>query len=158
MIYTVTYIEEIRPTWREFDRKIHENLQGAFGIDVHYYVGRRGYDKRWFDTTMGHEARKFVYSVHDVGRELENINYVNVQPPKVFEEHNVGEKYELDDFIHPDEDCCYIFGPNHGEVVIAPQGLNVTIPVNKSSLYASSAVAIVMYDRRMKNDSCRWST
>lgn len=147
MIYIVTYIEEIRPTWREFDRKLHENLQGAFSIDIHYYIGRPGYDRRWFDATMGHEVRKFAYNIHDVARELGDINYVNVQPMKVFNEHKVEQVYELRAFTHPKEPCCYIFGPNHGDVVLASKGTNVTIPINKSSLYASSAVAIILYDR-----------
>jgi len=146
-IAVVTYIEEVKPGWREFDRAIHDNLGYTFEIDSHYYVARTSADRDWFHKSKpGVGEKHCVSSVKEARKHLgEAWLYVNVQPPHFFEERDLW----LQDYDHTRYDTCYIFGPNHGPVELT-SGAHISIPLDKSSLYASSAVAMVLYDRQIK--------
>jgi len=150
MIYLVSYIEEVKIGWRAYDRWMFDILDTGFGIDIHYYIPiDLQKDGDWFwSKGRGGEDKRFVADLPMLKRVLGDINYVNVQPAKVLRSlGKVGQN--LTNFIHPDEDVCYIFGPNKGKIELLP-GYNVYITLEKSALHASSAAAIVLYDRRAK--------
>lgn len=59
---------------------------------------------------------------------------------------------DLRDFEHP-ETCCYLFGASHGQQqpLAEPPIATVYIPILATwSLFASQAIAIVLYDRLTK--------
>ena len=145
MIAVATYIEEVKPGWRNFDKFILMNLQYVFSYDVHYYIAQNERDRTWFYRQNFLGEHRLVVTAAEIKSRSGSMHYVNVQPPNVFHRQEVVELHE---FKHPDN-CCYIFGPNHG-VIETVGGLNVLIPLDKSSLYASSAVAMVLYDRKAK--------
>jgi hypothetical protein len=147
LLAIVTYVENVKPGgWAAFDRCIHDNLEYTLGVDRHYYVARGNRELEWFyGLPKGLGDAKCISSVADIAHLA--VDFVNVQAPAEFKTR--GQSFEwLHNFRHPDN-VCYVFGPNHGSIELA-KGVNVSIPLKRSALYASSTTAIVLYDRRTK--------
>lgn len=152
MLVIVSYLEELREGFRNHDWKTFEILNLAFGIDLHYHVTRREADTKWYWNKTGKGGQgnnRIITKLKDLPRYLHGgVNYVNVQPPQIFRRfEKTGQNLTF--FNHPDEPVCYVFGPNHGEIELLP-GYNVYITLKQSTLYASSAAGIVLYDRDAK--------
>ena len=151
MLAIVTYVEDIRPGFWQFQKRILDNLDYTHGVDVHYFIARGDKERQLYSTAKdGQVENRCVQSLRQVILDIDRKSFVNVQPMHVFEHR--GGCY-LPDFAHPEE-ACYIFGPNHGEIEVKPEGMNVSIPMQVSSLYTSSAVAMTLYDRNFGKLSC----
>ena len=147
MLAIVTYVEEIRPGFWKFQKAILDNLDYTHGVTVHYFIARTDKERQLYSTAKdGQVENRCVGSLAQVRLDIEPKNFVNVQPAHVFE-HRAG--CYLGDFQHPEDEVCYIFGPNHGVIEHKIGGSNVSIPLSVSSLYTSSAVAMVLYDRNL---------
>ncbi len=125
MIAVISYLEK-----EEYDLEIHKVLNDAFRIDDHYYISSS-------------------LSIHTATKKLgPDYEYVNIQRASAFKALGY-DSFRLRDYVHP-KDCCYVFGPNYEKVELV-RGANVSIDIGRGSLHTVSALAMVLYDRVVKN-------
>lgn len=153
MLALVSYIEEMKHNWRDFDLAVCENLQRTLGVDIHWYVARTDEDRRWYNDLpsgkkINRQCAASLDNIYHILGASPVMNYVNVQSPSFFESANVEMQW-LKDFEHPKGHACYIVGSNQKPLEIVA-GDNVSIDLVGSSLFSFCAAAIVLHDRRMK--------
>jgi len=140
-------LDAIINRWRVNARAM--DISGIAMIDITTYKVGQYYVHHDLDTQFNRYE-----SLTELQADFPAVPKVLVERKETLDAYGIVDQTKLEDFVHPEPNCIYVFGSNSGTVThpaLYPNQTYVWIPCKAGEvLYAEEACGIVMYDRYIK--------